>query len=155
MNGYVNGSDLLMKVATGAIGHCTTHTATYNTETAETAVKPLASVAACAAGLFKGKRVKGLSVQVKASGLKFYSETESGFKVLLGKWALGQSVAVSLFEREQDATPYLSGNFIITTLEETNPAAEDGTYDVTLDNDGEVTVDSSKLDLLYTAPASN
>lgn len=155
MNGYVNGSDLLMKLANGAIGHCTTHSATYNTETAETAVKPLASVAASAAGLFKGKRVKGLSVQVKASGIKFYSETESGFKVILAKWALGQSVPLSLFERENDTDPYISGNFIITTLEETNPAGEDGTYDVTLDNDGAVTVDATKLDLLYTAPASS
>lgn len=155
MNGYVNGSDLLMKVSNGAIGHCTTHSAAYNTETAETAVKPAASILASAAGLFKGKRIKGLSVQVKASGLKFYSEAESGFKVLLGKWALGQTVPVALFEREHDQTPYLTGNFVISNLEETNPAGEDGTYDVTLDNDGAVTIDDAKLDLLYTAPASN
>ena len=147
MNGYVNGDDLLMKVSTGAIGHCTTHSATYNTEAVDTAVKPLAS-AAPATGLFKGKRIKGLSVQVKASGLKFYSETESGFKVLVGKWALGQSVPVALFERSQDANPYLTGNFIITTLVETNPSKDDGSYDVTLDNDGDVAVDADKIDLL-------
>ena len=32
---YINGSDLLLKVGEGAVGHCTTHTTTYNSETKE------------------------------------------------------------------------------------------------------------------------
>lgn len=152
MNGYVNGSDLLMKLGNGAIGHCTTHTVTYNTETADVAVKPAASVAASAAGLYKEKRIKGLGIQAKASGLKFYSESESGFKVCLGKWALGQKVLCSFFEREHDDDPYLSGYFVISELTETNPAVDDATYDVTLDLSGAPTVlNAEKLDLLATA----
>ena len=41
--GYVNGSDLLLKVGGKAIGHCTTHTTTFNTETKDRSVKPVAS----------------------------------------------------------------------------------------------------------------
>lgn len=152
MQGYVNGSDLLMSFAGKAVGHCTTHSATYSTETKDVAVKPAASVDASTASLFKSKRVTGLSVQVKASGLKFYNETESGFKAALGAWKTGASVVLKLFERENDATPYLTGNFIISTLEESNPASEDGTYDITLDNDGAVTIDETKLDLLGATP---
>ena len=38
--GYVNGSDLLMSIGGKACGHCTSHTATYNSETKDRAVKP-------------------------------------------------------------------------------------------------------------------
>lgn len=146
--GYVNGSDLLMKFGSGAVGHCTSHTATYSTETKDVAVKPAASVDASNASLYKSKRIIGLSVQVKADGAKFYSEGESGFKQALGYWKSGQPIQVSLFERENDDSPYCSGNFIITSLEESNPASEDASYSITLDNDGPVTIDESNLDLL-------
>lgn len=148
MKDYVNGSDLLMKVAGGAIGHCTSHTATFNTETKDVAVKPAANVQASSASLYKSKRVTGLGVQVKADGVCFYRETESGLKVILAAWALGKPVSLSLFERENDATPYVSGMFIISSLENTAPAGEDATYSITLDNDGPVEVDASKIDLL-------
>ena len=151
MNNYVNGSDLLVSIAGKAAGHCTTHTCTFNTETKDVAVKPLASLAATAASLFKSKRITGLAVQIKADGLCFYNETESGLKAALGAWKVGQSVEVKCFERENDATPYVSGKFIISSLENTAPAGEDATYSVTLDNDGPVDVDETKLDLLATA----
>ena len=117
------------------------------------AVKPAASQAAAAASFFKSKRVTGLSVQVKADGLCFYNEAENGLKASLNKWKLGQSVEVKCFERENDETPYLSGNFIISSLEYTAPAGEDATYSITLDNDGAVTIDETKLDLLATPSA--
>lgn len=151
MDQYVNGSDLLMKLGGNAIGHCTSHTSTFNTETKDVAVKPLANQPATAASLYKTKRIVGLGVQVKADGLCFYSETESGLKVILAAWALGQHVHVDLFERENAAMPYVSGNFVITSLENTAPAGEDATYSVTLDNDGPVVVDATKLDLLATS----
>ena len=143
---YVNGSDLLVMVGAKAVGHCTTHTATFNTETKETAVKPLASVSSASTALFKEKRVSGLSVQVKADGIVFASETEGGFKDLLGSWKAGASVALKLFKRGSDSTPYCSGNFVISTLENTAPAGEDATYSATFDNDGEVAVDETKFE---------
>lgn len=148
MDKYVNGSDLLVSVAGTAIGHCTSHTATFNTETKDMAVKPVATEKKSAAALFKSKRITGLSVQVKADGLVVYSETESGLKALLGKWKVGQSIELALFEREGDDTPYCSGNFIITSLEQTAPAGEDTTYSVAFDNDGSVDVAEEYLDIV-------
>lgn len=143
---YVNGSDLLVMVGTKAVGHCTTHTATFSTETKDTAVKPTAATAASAASLFKGKRVSGLSVQVKADGLVFSGETEAGFKDILGAWKAGDPVELVLLKRENDDNPYCSGNFIISSLENTAPAGEDATYSATFDNDGAVTIDEAKFD---------
>ena len=42
-NGYVNGSDMLLYIGEKAIGHCTSHTTTFDTETKDRAVKPEAS----------------------------------------------------------------------------------------------------------------
>lgn len=134
--GYVNGSDLLLKVGGKAIGHCTSHTITFNSETKDRAVKPLAS-ATYSSGLWKGKGVTGLSISVSAEGLRFYGETENGYEELGPKWGTGQSVEVIGFQREGDATPYLSGNFVITSIEETSPAQDDATYSISLENDGE------------------
>lgn len=157
--GYVNGNDLLVYVKTGtgaqaerkAIGHCTTHTAAFNTETKDVAVKPAANLPRATAGLYKSKRITGLSVQVKCSGLCFYDEAEGGFKHILSKWAAGQPVDLELFERPAEANatiePYASGSFVISSLENTAPAGEDATYDATFDNDGAVDVDDSKIGL--------
>lgn len=133
---YINGSDLLLKVGEGAIGHCSTHTLTFNSETKERAVKPLASETK-SSGLWKGKGVTALSISISAEGLRFYEETESGFKEISALWGKGQSVAVEAFEREGDETPYLKGKFVIATIEETSPAQDDATYTVSLENDGE------------------
>ncbi len=42
---YISGSDLLLKVAGKAVGHCTSHTTTLNSETKDRAVKPVATAA--------------------------------------------------------------------------------------------------------------
>lgn len=145
MNGYVNGSDLLVSIGGKAAGHCTTHTTTYNTETKDRAVKPT-STASASAGLWKEKSVTGLSVQVKVEGLRFYADQESGMKDLLAKWKAGAVVELKGFARSADASPYMSGNFIVSTLEENAPAGDDTTYSATFDNSGEVTIDETKVD---------
>ncbi len=137
-SGYVNGSDILLSIAGKAVGHCTSHTITYNSETKDRAVKPAASQS-YAAGLWKGKGVTGLSISISAEGLRFYGETENGFEEIAAKWGEGQHVAVLAYEREGDASPYLSGNFIITSIEESSPAQDDATYTVNLESDGEPT----------------
>ena len=144
--GYVNGSDLLMSIGGKACGHCTSHTATYNSETKDRAVKPASTESAANAGLFKEKTVTGLSVQVKCEGLRFYGEEENGMKELLAKWKTGATVELKGFARGSDAAPYMSGNFIISTLEEAAPAGDDTTYNATFDNTGVVTIDEAKVD---------
>ena len=71
---YISGSDLLLKVADKAVGHCTSHTTTLNSETKDRAVKPVAT-AARSAGLFKNKGVTGLSISISFEGLRAYTET--------------------------------------------------------------------------------
>lgn len=63
--GYCNGSDMLVYVGGKAVGHCTTHTATFASETKDRAVKPVAS-ATLSAGLWKQKGVVGLSISISA-----------------------------------------------------------------------------------------
>ena len=136
---YINGSDLLLKVGEGAIGHCSTHTLTFNSETKERAVKPPASETK-SSGLWRGKGVTALSISISAEGMRFYEETESGFEELSALWGKGQSVDVEAFEREGDEAPYLKGKFVIASIEETSPAQDDATYTVSLENDGEPTI---------------
>lgn len=134
--GYINGSDLLLKVGGKAVGHCTSHTLTFNSETKDRAVKPVAD-AAKSSGLWKGKGVTGLSISISAEGLRFYDETENGHEQIAPFWGEGASVEVEAFKRGGDKTPYVKGNFVIASLEETSPAQDDATYSVSLENDGE------------------
>lgn len=142
--GYCNGSDMLLYIGGKAVGHCTTHTTTVNSETKDRAVKPVASKN-ISAGLWKNKGVVGLSVSISAEGLVFYQETESGYKSCLALIAKGQSVEAKCLERENDTKPYLSGKFVITSLERTDAAQDDSAYSISLENDGEVALDETAL----------
>lgn len=138
-SGYTNGSDVLLYVDGKAVGSCTSHTATFNSETKDRAVKPVAS-AGISSGLWKKKGVIGQSYSISAEGLRFYNETECGFKELFKLWKAGKSVTVKCMERGEDGKPYLEGACVITSLEESAPAQDDATYSVSLENDGEPTV---------------
>lgn len=135
-SGYTNGSDLLLYVNGKAVGSCTPHTSTFNSETKDRAVKPVASKP-ISSGLWKKKGVIGLSYSISAEGLRFYDETECGFKELFALWKAGKSVKVKCMERENAENPYLVGDCVITSLEESAPAQDDATYSLNLENDGE------------------
>ena len=141
--GYCNGSDMLLYIGGKAVGHCTSHTTTINSKTKDRAVKPVAS-ATISAGLWKNKGVVGLSVSISAEGLVFYQETESGYKSCLAMIAKGQSVDVKCMERESE-TPYLTGKFVVASLERSDAAQDDATYSISLENDGEVTFDENAI----------
>lgn len=134
--GYINGSDLLLMVGGKAVGHCTSHTLTFNSETKDRAVKPAAS-AAKSSGLWKEKGVTGLSISISAEGLRFYDEAENGYEEVAPLWGAGQSVEVQAFKRGSDSDPYVKGKFVISSLEETSPAQDDTTYSISLESDGE------------------
>lgn len=133
---YINGSDLLLKVGGKPVGHCSSHTITFNSETKERAVKPVATEAK-SSGKWKQKGVTGLSISISFEGLRFYSDTENNFTEIASKWGAGASVEVEAFEREGSDTPYVKGKFVIASLEETSPAQDDATYSGSLENDGE------------------
>ena len=143
--GYCNGSDMLLYLAGKACGHCTTHTTTLNSETKDRAVKP-ESTKSISTGLWKGKGVTGLSISISAEGLNFYDETEAGYKDLFSAWKAGKSIVVKCMERENSDKPYLEGNFVIASLERVDPAQDDSTYSISLENDGEpTTLDGSAI----------
>ena len=155
---YINGSDLLLFVGGKAIGHCTTHTITLNSETKDRQVKPLASLG-IQSGLWKQKGVTGLGISISAEGLRFYDETENGYEEIAPLWGVGQSVEVAAYKRNETApgvttegqnanTPYVKGNFVIASIEETSPAQDDATYSITLENDGEPEIYPGKGDSL-------
>jgi predicted secreted protein len=48
-------------------------------------------------------------------------------------------------ERENSEKPYLTGKFVIASLERTDPAQDDSTYSISLENDGEITVDPTAI----------
>lgn len=135
--GYVNGSDMLLIVGTKAIGHCTSHTLTYSTETKDHAVKPPQSQAS-SDGKFKEKSVSGLSYSIKADSLYFYDETEMGFDDLTALWIKGEPVTVKCVERGSaaNAVPYLEGSCIIDSLEMNAPANDDVSCSISLSNNG-------------------
>lgn len=138
--GYINGSDLLLFIGGKAVGHCTSHTLTFNSESKDRAVKPVSSLGA-SAGLWKEKSVSGLSISISAEGLRFYDETESGYEEVAALWGTGQSVKVKAYKRgeggvTEQSEPYVEGDFIITSIEETSPAQDDATYSIQLENDG-------------------
>lgn len=142
--GFCNGSDMLLYINGKAVGSCTSHSATFSSETKERAVKPVASLGV-QSGLWKKKGVVGLSYSISAEGLVFYNETEFGYKSLLAAWKTGQSVTVKCMERESE-TPYLEGKCVIASLERTDPAQDDSTYSISLENDGEpTTLDESAI----------
>lgn len=147
---YINGSDILLFVEGKPVGHCSTHTVTFNSETKDRATKPAATLGK-SAGLWKGKGVTGLSISISAEGLRFYEETESGYEQIAPKWGKGSSVDVICYKRgakgltagedgsfsPSDSDISVKGKFVIASLEEASPAQDDATYSISLENDGE------------------
>lgn len=133
---YCNGSNMLLYLGEDAFGHCTTHTATMNSETKDRAVKPTASKAKTN-GMWKEKGVTGLSIAISAEGLIYDGETEASYQKMLAAWKSGQPVKIKCMQRGESKKPYLAGSFIISSLERTDPAQDDSTYTINLDNNGE------------------
>lgn len=133
---YCNGSNMLLYLGEDAFGHCTTHTATMNSETKDRAVKPVASKAKTN-GMWKEKGVTGLSIAISAEGLIYDGETEASYQKMLAAWKSGQPVKIKCMQRGESKKPYLAGSFIISSLERTDPAQDDSTYTINLDNNSE------------------
>lgn len=133
---YCNGSNMLLYLGEDAFGHCTTHTATMNSETKDRAVKPAASKTKTN-GMWKEKGVTGLSIAISAEGLIYDGETEASYQKMLAAWKSGQPVKIKCMQRGESKKPYLAGSFIISSLERTDPAQDDSTYTINLDNNGE------------------
>lgn len=133
---YTSGSNVLFTVGGKGLGHSTTHTVTYSTETKKRGVKPPVKEKTKKA-LFSGKGVTEMSISVHGEGFRYKGEEELSLDEIRKLWGIGRSVELSCFEREGDATPYLKGKFVISKVEETSPAQDDATFTVDFENDGE------------------
>lgn len=133
---YMSGSNVLFTVGGRGLGHSTTHTVTYSTETKKRGVKPPVKEKTKKA-LFSGKGVTEMSISVHGEGFRYKGEEELSLDEIRKLWGIGRSVELSCFEREGDATPYLKGKFVISKVEETSPAQDDATFTVDFENDGE------------------
>lgn len=154
----INGSDVLVEYSAGgeganskATGHCTGNDISFSTETKERAVKPLASLGR-SASLFKEKGITSKSVTISSNGLLFDGEGEYGAQAFLDAYDSGTPITVRCILRGS-TTPWLTGKFVMTSLELSAPAQDDSTYSVTLENTGAVTINSAAL-VLPTAAAS-
>lgn len=141
---YVNGSDLLLYIGGKAVGHCTDFTVTFNSETKDRSVKPLASLGK-SAGLWKGKGVTGMSVSISFNGLRVYDETENGWEQVAALWGVGEAVEIIHCERGKKETPILKGMFVIDSLETSTPAQDDATYSGNMSNSGEPEIYPGKV----------
>lgn len=139
--GYTNGSDLLIKIGSKAVGHCTSHTVNHSAETKSRSVKPVAAVTTPGEGKWQGKSITGLSVSVTSEGLRHYEESELSFEDIRKAWRTGTPVNLFGCERENQSAPSMVGSFVITTLDENAPAEDDATYSVTFENNGKVYFD--------------
>lgn len=134
MEGYINGSDMLLAVFNKAIGHCTEHTVTYDTTTKERAVKAPESQG-ITASLFKETTVTGLSVTISFKGLQVYNETELDADTLKALWKEAKPVTAECFRRPENGvtgtarSPYLKAQFVITKLTESATAEDDASFD--------------------------
>lgn len=133
---YMSGSNVLFTVGGKGLGHSTTHTVTYSTETKKRGVKPPVKEKTKKA-LFSGKGVTEMSISVHGEGFRYKGEEELSLDEIRKLWGIGRSVELSCFEREGDTTPYLKGKFVISKVEETSPAQDDATFTVDFENDGE------------------
>lgn len=135
MEGYINGSDMLLAIGGTAVAHSTEHTVQYDTETKERAVKAPESVGVDVS-VFKETSVNGLSITVSFKGLRNYASEETGFNALRDAWKARKPVVAECFHRKVNGNsdskkrdPYLKANFVITKLTENNPAEDDASYD--------------------------
>lgn len=130
---YIKGKDLLLKVGGKAIGHCTSHTITYNTDSTEHKVKPEAEKPKSQA-LFSSKTPSGLNISISFEGLRYVGEKENGFDELAALWGAAEPIDVEGFKRGEGETSYLKGKFILDSLEESNPADDDASYSGQMSN---------------------
>lgn len=135
--GYRDGTDLILSVNSKALGHSTTCKISDSAETGERVTKEAQS------GKWKGKYVKSLSETVTAEGFT-YEGDQMGYPDLKTLMHKAQPVTLSYSYRANTnngttVTTAYTGEFIITSLEETGDAGDDAKWNVTFENSGAVT----------------
>ncbi len=136
----LNGSDVLVYINTGtveapqlkAVAHSTSSQITNNAETKDRQTKDT--------GVWKKKRVVGLSVSVKCDALVSLDAAVCSYNDLLAKHKAGEPVYLKYGLKEEKAgDKFEEGWFIISSIDRTDAAAEDSSMSVSFDNTGAIT----------------
>jgi len=133
----IQGSDVLVHVNTGTaevpvwkpVAHQTSCSISNSATTKERVQK--------STGKWKGKKVVGLATTIKCDALASY-DADGGYDVLNALFKAGASLLVKYSGTEIAGKKYEQGLFVITSLERNDPAQDDSTMSVTLENDGEI-----------------
>jgi len=134
--GYREGTDLILSVNGNALGHSTTCKISDSTETGERVTKEAQT------GKWKEKYVKSLSETVTAEGFTYEGDA-MGYPDLKTIMLAAQPVTLTYSFRANanngtSVTTAYTGEFIITSLEETGDAGDDAKWNVTFENSGAV-----------------
>lgn len=153
MEGYIHGSNLIVFVGSKALGHCSTCEIQDSAETKSRAIKALPNYAGSESdtdlqasqgedttkdGLWEEKSVSKRSVTITAEGFICEDETGESYDELVAKMDAGEPVKVKYAHKDEASTKYRVGRFLITSLKRSDPANDDSTYNITLENTGKV-----------------
>lgn len=135
MGKYRDGTDLILSIASHALGHSTECKISYKAETGTRKTKE------AAAGKWSEKYVKSLGCTITASGFVYDDDdannsTKTGVNALRTAFKAATPVTASWAYREGGSID--SGQFIITSLDHDGKAGDDETYSITLENSGSV-----------------
>lgn len=153
MEGYIHGSNLIVFVGSKALGHCSTCEIQDSAETKSRAIKALPNYAGSESdtdlqpsqgedttkdGLWEEKSVSKRSVTITAEGFICEDETGESYDELVAKMDAGEPVKVKYAHKDEASTKYRVGRFLITSLKRSDPANDDSTYNITLENTGKI-----------------
>lgn len=153
MEGYIHGSNLIVFVGSKALGHCSTCEIQDSAETKSRAIKALPDYAGSESdadlqpsqgedttkdGLWEEKSVSKRSVTITAEGFICEDETGESYDELVAKMDAGEPIKVKYAHKDEASTKYRVGRFLITSLKRSDPANDDSTYNITLENTGKI-----------------
>lgn len=155
MEGYIHGSNMIVFVGSKALGHCSTCEIQDTAETKSRAIKALPDYNASSQqsdtdlqpssgedttkdGLWEEKSVSKRTVAISAEGFICEGESGEGYEDLLAKMDAGEPVKVKYAHKGEESTKYRVGMFLITSLKRNDPANDDSTYSISLENTGKV-----------------
>ncbi|PKO97073.1 MAG: hypothetical protein CVU12_02045 [Bacteroidetes bacterium HGW-Bacteroidetes-7] len=138
----INGSDILVHVNIGTeevpswkpVAHQTACSVSNASTTKERTTK--------ASGLWKGKKVTGLSTTIKCDALASY-DADGGYAKLHSLWLAANEVLIRYALVDTAGKDYYEGKFVITALEKNDPAQDDSTMSITFENSGPITPKTS------------
>lgn len=155
MEGYIHGSNLIVFFGGKALGHCSSCEIQDQAETKSRAIKslpdygesesdtdlqPAAGEDTSTDGLWEEKSVSKRSVTINAEGFVCKDETGTTYDELVAAMDAGVPVKVKYAHKDEQNKKYRVGMFLITSLTRNDPADDDSTYSITLENTGRVRV---------------